>query len=194
VVAPTPSRVLAEILVHLSRLANRDTSLTAAQWTTLRYFGHANRFSRTASAFASFHGTTRGTASQTIKPLIAENYLQRTRSKKDRRSARFDLTPSGRTVLEEDPFRVLVSAITQLPSKATTELADVLERLVLDVSRANGMATFGTCKTCFHLGRGAVTGSHHCHYAGEPLTSDEFHLLCIDFTPKSGKGEQKAAR
>ncbi len=44
--------------------------LTAAQWTALRYFARANCFSRTVSAFADYHATTRGTASQTVKGLV----------------------------------------------------------------------------------------------------------------------------
>ena len=84
-------QMLAQMLLHLGRLAHGDVKvagLTPAQWTVLRYFSSANRFSRTASAFASFHGTTRGTASQTIKSLVAKGDLERIRSKRDGRSAR----------------------------------------------------------------------------------------------------------
>ncbi len=59
--------------------------LTAAQWTALRYFARANCFSRTVSAFADYHATTRGTASQTVKSLVTQGLLTRTRSKSDAR-------------------------------------------------------------------------------------------------------------
>ena len=51
-------RATAELIVHLGRIAQGDgfvAGLTPAQWTALRYFASANRFSRTPSAFAEFH-------------------------------------------------------------------------------------------------------------------------------------------
>ena len=78
------SRTVAELVVQLGCLARGDgfvADLTLAQWTALRYFSRVNRFSRTVSAFAEFHGTTRGTASQTIKSLVQNDYLTRKRSK-----------------------------------------------------------------------------------------------------------------
>ena len=75
------SRVVAELILHLGRIASGDGlvgGLTPVQWTGLRYFARANRFSRTPSAFAAFHGTTRGTASQTVKGLVADGYLKQT--------------------------------------------------------------------------------------------------------------------
>ena len=112
-------QLLAQMLLHLGRLAHGEVKvagLTPAQWTVLRYFSSANRFSRTASVFASFHGTTRGTASQTIKLLVAAGYLERFRSERDGRSARLDLTFKGRAALAEDPFQALVEAIDRLPT------------------------------------------------------------------------------
>src|ERR1700737_2503624 len=76
------SRVIAELVLRLGRIASGEglvEGLTPAQWTVLRYFARANRFSRTPSAFAAFHGTTRGTASQTIKNLEIQGYLTRMR-------------------------------------------------------------------------------------------------------------------
>ena len=68
------SRAIAEQVLQLGRMASAEAlaeGLTPVQWAGLRYFARANRFSRTPSAFAAFHGTTRGTASQTIKNLEA---------------------------------------------------------------------------------------------------------------------------
>ena len=71
----TPNRI-AELLVHVGRAArseahneNPRSSLTAAQWTCLRFFARANGSTRTPSGFASFQATTRGTASQIVKTL-----------------------------------------------------------------------------------------------------------------------------
>ncbi|MEE8227707.1 MAG: MarR family winged helix-turn-helix transcriptional regulator, partial [Kiloniellales bacterium] len=78
------AQTVAELVVQLGCLARGDgfvANLTVAQWAALRYFSSVNRFSRTVSAFAEFHGTTRGTASQTIKSLVQNDYLTRKRSK-----------------------------------------------------------------------------------------------------------------
>jgi len=101
------SRAIAELVLHLGHIASGEglvEGLTAAQWAVLRYFARANRFSRTPSAFAAFHGTTRGTASQTIKNLETQGYLTRMRSEADRRSVRLVLTDKARAILVNDLF------------------------------------------------------------------------------------------
>ena len=97
----------AELLVHLARLvhsAAADVSLTPAQWTALRYFASANRLSRTPSAFSEFNATTRGTASQTVKSLIALGLLEKRAHESDGRSFLIELTDSGQALsIEEKP-------------------------------------------------------------------------------------------
>src|SRR6056297_3100762 len=112
----TPDRI-AELLVHVGRAArsgDMGSELTGAQWTGLRFFARANGSTRTPSGFASFQATTRGTASQIIKSLERRGLVARTRSERDRRSVCFDLTEQGRTVLDNDPLRVLVGLIDGL--------------------------------------------------------------------------------
>jgi len=111
------ARIVAELVVQLGCLTRGEgsvTNLTFAQWTALRYFSSANRFSRTVSAFAEFHGTTRGTASQTIKSLVQNGYLTRKRSKSDGRSIDLTLTGKSKKLLVEDPFELLVDAASSL--------------------------------------------------------------------------------
>ena len=111
------ARTVAELVVQLGCLTRGEgsvTNLTFAQWTALRYFSSANRISRTVSAFAEFHGTTRGTASQTIKSLVQNGYLTRKRSKSDGRSIDLTLTGKSKKLLVEDPFELLVDAASSL--------------------------------------------------------------------------------
>src|SRR6056297_3898027 len=103
----TPDRI-AELLVHVGRAAQSEdarSELTAAQWTCLRFFARANGSTRTPSAFASFQATTRGTASQIVKGLEARGLIVRRRSERDRRSVCFDLTETGRAMLDADQLR-----------------------------------------------------------------------------------------
>ena len=102
------SRVIAELVLHLGRITSGDglvDGLMPGQWAILRYLASANRFSRTPSAFAAFHGTTRGTVSQTIKSLVAQGYLKQTRSRTDGRSVRLDLTNKARAIIANDSPR-----------------------------------------------------------------------------------------
>jgi DNA-binding MarR family transcriptional regulator len=183
-------RALAELIVHLRRMAHGDgfvAGLTSAQWTALRYFARANRFSRTPSAFAEFHGTTRGTASQTTKSLVAQGYLARTRSQADGRSARLDLTDKARAILADDPFEALVRAAGALPPRARGHLANSLERMLGHVAREHGKQPFGMCTSCEHLqGDGCCREgmpAYQCGFVGEPLADAELQQLCINFEP-----------
>jgi len=182
------SRVIAELILHLGLIASRETlveGMTPAQWAVLRYFARANRFSRTPSAFAAFHGTTRGTASQTIKNLETRAYLTRVRSVADGRSARLDLTDKAKAILAHDPFEALVRAADALPPGARGHLANGLQRMLGQVARERGKPVFGTCESCGHLeGDGCSSegqAPYVCGFVSEPMRLKELDNLCINF-------------
>lgn len=173
---------IAEFLVHLGRAARGEdgaAALTPAQWTALRFFARANRTSRTPSAFASFHATTRGTASQTVKSLESKGYLTRKRAEEDRRSVRFELTGAGHEMLARDPLRHLAQSIGRLDEAARRALARALPALALDVAAARGASAFGTCGDCRHF-KAHETGGH-CACVAAELAPDEIGQLCASF-------------
>ncbi len=177
-------RGVAELALQLGRAAYGDSpadSLTPAQWMALRFFGRANRFSRTVSAFAEFHSTTRGTASQTVKSLVQRGYLTRTRSERDGRSATVELTAKARRKLEEDPFEAVVRAAAELSpaqrSRTAAGLRGILHRLAVDRERAAP----GVCTLCGHLAT-AGAGRYRCRLMHEPLTAAELGQLCVHCT------------
>jgi DNA-binding MarR family transcriptional regulator len=151
-------RRVAELALQLGRAAYGECSnesLTPAQWMALRFFARANRFSRTVSAFADFHATTRGTASQTVKSLVERGYLTRTRSTRDGRSSTFELTEKSRRQLAADPFEAVVRAAQALTPaqrhRTAIGLHRILERLAVERERpAPGM-----CTLCGHLASGS---------------------------------------
>lgn len=115
--APTKSRAIAELLSSVTdRNSGRGfaAGLHAAQWEALRYFNRANESARTVTGFAQARGTTQGTATQTVSALVRKGLLKRYTRPDDRRSARLDLTDSGRKHLEADPFHNLVDAVNRL--------------------------------------------------------------------------------
>ena len=179
----------AELLVHLSRLVygcSSDASLTPTQWTALRYFATANRFSRTPSAFSEFNATTRGTASQTVKSLIAMGLLAKRAHETDKRSFLIELTDAGRAKLKRDPMDDLSVAIAALPANRQAMLADILGELVETMARKREAPTFGHCGDCGHCDT-SRPGEVFCRCTSMMLTDAETSTLCIDFASALAK-------
>ena len=183
----------AERIAHLGRLARGEgfpCGLTNAQWTALRYFARANRFSRTLLAFADYHATTRGTASQTVNSLVSKGLLDRTRSKSDGRSVGFDLTEKGRVVHAHDPFEDLVCAIAELPQGLQDNLRTALERVTGRIAREREKPPFGTCPSCLHLEECIFhedyVADYFCRVEGRPIEESKLEDICINFEPGAG--------
>lgn len=176
------ARDLAELLLQLGRAAYADGAggdLTAAQWAALRYFGRANRFSRTVSAFASYHATTRGTASQTIRSLVERGYLRRMPSQRDGRSVLFAVTESARRRLQEDPLESLVRAAAQLEDASLDGVARELRRVGEYLGAERGEAVAGRCQHCGHLLKSG--GDYRCGLMDEALDREEISEICMRY-------------
>ena len=184
-------RRVAELVVQLGCLTRGDgfvADFTLAQWAALRYFSRVNRFSRTVSAFAEFHGTTRGTASQTIKNLVQNDYLIRKRSKTDGRSMDFALTYKSRKLLAEDPFEALVVAASALSKSASCTVARNLERMLRQMTQQQGKRHFGMCPNCKYFQDDGcyenANPNYYCTLMDEPLEEAETQQLCVNFLPR----------
>jgi DNA-binding MarR family transcriptional regulator len=169
------------MVIHLGRTVCCDGGLTAAQWTALRYFSRANRLSRTVSAFAEFHLTTKGTASQTVKSLVSRDLLARAQSDRDGRSVTLNLTRAGRAVLAQDPFEALVDAVARLPHPELGDLEAGLARVLEDLAGERGKPMFGICTACSFLCRAGPAFT--CRLVGESLEWDETRQICVNFRP-----------
>ena len=179
------SELTADLIIHAANLASgshRAPSLSAAQWAALRFFARANDISRTPSAFASFHGTTRGTASQTVKSLVQKGYLYRQRSAEDGRRKELHLTTAGERALAEDPAEALVHAIEMLPPAKRRALEDVMRRITAHVDTQCGEPTFGVCADCGHRDDGE-SRSVVCRVTGEQVCQGDTQQLCYAFKP-----------
>ncbi len=196
----SPQRAVAELVEQLGHCACSDAfgaGLNPAQWSALRYFERANRFSRTVSAFAEYHGTTRGTASQTIRVLVKKGYLRRLPALHDQRSFRLDLTERAQQELGSDPFSEFVSAAGTLPPEQCSALARGLRAMLEQVLEKRARRPFGVCTTCEHLrtpdGQSDGGCGHHCRLQGETLAEQELGRICVDhcgrkspFTARTG--------
>jgi DNA-binding MarR family transcriptional regulator len=178
----TDTEEIAELLVYLGRAArgtDAESDLTAAQWTAMRFFARANRLSRTPSAFASFHATTRGTASQIIKSLMLKGHLVRNDAVDDRRSIRLDLTSSGQAVMWHDPLREMTEAIDRLDGSLRTALRQALPALAGELAKIRGTVVFGTCGDCRHFSGGGTTS--YCACVAADVAQSDLGRLCINF-------------
>jgi len=183
-------RTVAELVAQLGRMTYGESfanGLTPAQWTALRYFSRANRFSRTLSAFAEFHATTRGTASQTIKSLAQSGYLTRKRSKTDGRSVHFNLTQKSKKILSDDPFEVLVAVAGELSKSENRTVALSLERMLCRLTQQQGKHLFGACPNCKYFQKDGYylkdKSVYICTLMDEPLEEAETEQLCVSFQP-----------
>src|SRR5215468_8942769 len=118
---------LAELLDRLGRATHAlqfAHGLNPAQWEALRFLGRANRYSRSPSSLAEYLGTSKGTASQTLRALESKGYVRRSRSFRDRRGVSLELTPEGSVLLERDPMRDIEDAVAALSGPCADTLAD----------------------------------------------------------------------
>lgn len=180
--------LLAEMLLHLGRLAQGEAqggALSTAQWTALRYLDSANNYSRTPSAFARFHGTTRGTASQTIRSLVKQGLLTQSRAKGDGRSRQLNLTEKAKAMRLCDPFDAVVRAAGELPVAARRQLAVSLDQMLHRVACEKGERPFGTCTACTHLEcdqHGTPKReTYTCGVTENLLDIRDLDLLCVNF-------------
>jgi len=181
------SERLADLLVHVARRSVQSSAseLTSAQWAALRFFAHANRFSRQPSVFATYHGTTRGTASQTVKSLVKLGYLERSRGLSDRRSAVFDVTPAGMEALDNDPLKDLVKTLDDLPKDKREALCDALLTLnksTEESEKGREETHFGTCSNCKFFQQGGQQGGGYCTQSSAALDLCDIDKLCCRFS------------
>ena len=159
--------------------------LNSAQWEALRYVCKANRYSRTPSALADYLGTTKGTASQTIKALESKGYLARAQDGADRRSVRLEITPTGQAALTRDPLKqVEVAAAELAPDVETAQL--LLTRLIDGLKSSSCTKPhFGVCMECTHFCKDSAqsdsSGPHRCGLTGEPLAAAETRQICVSY-------------
>lgn len=182
---PAGASHAAELLVHVARQVHGGASspdLTPAQWTALRYFASANRFSRTPSAFSEFHATTRGTASQTVKSLIGLGLLERCANEADGRSALIEVTEAGHAKLSADPLTDLMRCLDALPEAERLAFGRTLARLNADMARLRATPVFGECGACGHCDTAPGNGAY-CRCTQQMLSEGEMQALCIDFAP-----------
>lgn len=174
---------VADLVNRLGRAAHAlqfAAGLNPAQWDALRYLARANTYSRTPSALAEFLGTTKGTASQTVRALEAKGYVRRGSDARDRRIVALDLTDAGRDLLAKDPIRQLEQAASALSAEAGDAIVTGLSRLMAQLQHDCGARPFGICARCGHF-RPEGRGEGRCGLTADLQPASETDLLCVNF-------------
>lgn len=130
------ARAAAEVMAHILRLANGASfadGLNPAQWSALRYLADAIPEARTVTAFAQYHATTSGTASQTVAALVRKGLVDRLPEPGDRRRNRLELSSAGHELLASDPLRIVAAAIAAQPATVQEGLALGLEAVLREL-------------------------------------------------------------
>jgi len=126
-------QAIADVMLQISHIADSlgyTHGLKPSQWTALRYFAGANHSQRTVSAFADFHATTRGAASQMVEVLVGKELLVRVPVPEDRRVTQLHPTPKALELLRHDPLNDFAGIIAGLPGDDQYKLAETLTSLL----------------------------------------------------------------
>ncbi len=171
---------------RMSRGLQYSHGLNPAQWESLRFVARANQFSRTPGGLAVFLGTTKGTASQTLKALEKKGYVRRVANKSDKRVRHLAITESGETLLNEDPLNCLDLAVRGLPPQLSQPLTSALTQLCGEMQNRCGSNDFGVCTRCGHFEGETAGGDMRCGLKNMDLPYTDAGKLCVSFKPADG--------
>jgi DNA-binding MarR family transcriptional regulator len=186
--ALTDGMLISEVITRLARFthgAGNVCGLTSAQWSALRFFARSAQHSRTVTAFADYHLTTHGTASQTVKVLVDKQLVGRTPSKLDGRIVRIDLTDKGREIWAKDPINELVREIAALPEAQQASLMAVLPPLLDQMASERQVRSFGLCSSCRYLSQPVSLegeeAAHFCRKHRSTVSALDLRTICMNY-------------
>ena len=160
------------------RKAGLIHGLQPVQTEALHYLSRCNHYSNTPVAVADYLGLTKGTVSQTLGVLVQDGFVKKTIDLKDRRVVHLQVTPRGEKVLNDlVPPQILTSGLENLPAAMNDQVGSLLELLLLALQQANGLKSFGTCKTCCHH-RVQENGLRMCGLTQEMLAEADGEKIC----------------
>lgn len=135
--APLSTSALAELLELTARMLHSRgyaADLFPAQWAALRYFSRAPLAQRTASELARFQGLANGPVSRTVRTLLQKGLLTKAAEQPKGRAELLEVTPSGQSMLDQDPTLAVEAVISELAPDQQECFARSLELLVRRLS------------------------------------------------------------
>lgn len=166
-------------LLRATREIQYCEDLVPAQWEALRYLARANKYSLTPSMVADFLGTTKGTASQTLRSLESKGYIKRVQSQLDKRVTNVSPTKAGLKKLGADPLGSILKQVDDNDSEENILLLKSLERLLSLMKHHNNGCHFGYCPHCQNFQPNGRTG--YCKISKEELADRDMIKICAKF-------------
>ncbi len=180
---------LTRLLDRVGRMARGlqySHGLNPAQWDSLRFVARANQLSRTPGGLAAFLGTTKGTASQTLKALEKKGYVRRVAHKSDKRVRHLAITEEGDALLAEDPLNCLDLAVRGLDPRLSDSLSSALAQLCGEMQSRCGSTDTGVCTRCGYFEGETSGGNMRCGLKNMDLPCTDVGKLCVSFKPAAG--------
>ena len=166
------------------RKSGTELGLQPVHLQALSYLARCNRYSDTSAALTEFLGATKGTVSQTLKVLEKKAYIEKVTDAADKRVQHIKVSQPGLEILETClPPAAFHEAKCRINDIDTSQLIDLLTRMLRELQHANGSKTFGLCKTCRFF---RTNGTHfHCGLTNESLNAFDSEKICREHTPPS---------
>ena len=180
---------LTRMLDRIGRMARGlqySHGLNPAQWDSLRFVARANQPSCTPGGLAAFLGTTKGTASQTLKALEKKGYVRRVANKSDKRVRHLAITEAGEALLCDDPLNCLDIAVRGLAPELSVSLSSALSHLCGEMQSRCGSTEFGVCTRCGHYEGETRGGTMRCGLKSMELPCTDAGKLCVSFKLDAG--------
>jgi DNA-binding MarR family transcriptional regulator len=148
----------------------------------LNYLSRCNRFSDMPAALSNYLGMTRGTVSQTLSLLEKKGFIKKSADLHDRRVVHLELTPGGKSMLEQaKPAELFIKAAALLEKKHDlNNYADCFDNTLTALQKANQSQSFGVCHSCHYFT--IAENGNLCGLFKKPLSQDDSKKICQDHT------------
>lgn len=168
---------ICSLLRSESRAEGAALGLQPVQLEALHYLALCNRYSDTPQAVADYLGSTKGTVSQTLNVLERKGLISKKQDIRDKRVLHLSVTATGRHILKKNlPAPYLQRVCTLMPEDRVNALGEGLTQLLQTLQRANGLKSFGQCRSC-RFNRVREDG-YFCALTEEPLSKRDTELIC----------------
>lgn len=154
---------------NLLRKLTAEEGMQFVHVEILQYLSICNHYSNTAQAISEYLGLTKGSISQSLASLEENGFLRRVQDKVDKRIFHIHLQAKGQAVAEK--------AQHLLNIRGTERGESLLRSTLLTLQIANGMKSFGLCRTC-KFNQSPDKGSFVCGLTQEKLHRDDIEKIC----------------
>ncbi|MGH8498254.1 MAG: MarR family winged helix-turn-helix transcriptional regulator [Methylococcales bacterium] len=178
---PLIERIGNLLRTEIRRIGNNH-GLQPVHLQALTYLARCNRYSDTSATVTEYLGATKGTVSQTLKVLEKKAYIYKVSDEDDKRVQHLKVSKSGLEILSACiPPAAFSEAASRISEAESTELVNLLTRMLRELQQSNRSKTFGVCKSCQFFNSDGTR--YHCGLTREALSTADSEKICREHTP-----------